>query len=103
MLTADRKEAPMAEDGQVRFSARVRWWNEASGRGLAVVDVPADLVASLGGRRQSRVAGTLAGAPFSGSTMLVAGGGFCVGLSKAALRAARASVGDDVDIEIARA
>ena len=93
----------MAADSQIRFTAKVRWWDEASGRGLAVVDVPVELVAMLGGRLQYRVAGTIAGTTFSGSAMLVAGGGFCVGVSKAALKAANSSVGDDVDIQIARA
>jgi hypothetical protein len=32
--------------------------------------------------------------------MLVAGGGFCIGVSRAALQSARASVGDEVDVEI---
>jgi hypothetical protein len=85
---------------QVAFRARVRWWDEASGRGLAVVDVPSDLVASLGGRRQYRVNGTLSGSPFAGSTMLVAGGGFCIGVSKAALKVAAADVGDEVEVAV---
>ena len=87
----------------IRFTGRVRRWDEAKPGGLAVVDIPAELVATLGGRRQMRVAGTIAGAPFTGSTMLVAGGGFAVGVSKAALKAADASVGDEVAMEIARA
>jgi hypothetical protein len=48
------------------------------------------------------VTGTLGGAPFSGSGMLVAGGGYCVGVSKAALKAAGVRVGDEVDVAIAR-
>jgi hypothetical protein len=101
MLAADRKEMhPM--DGRATFVGRVRHWDEASGRGLAVVDIPTALVADLGGRRQYRVAGTLRGTPFSGSTMLVAGGGFCVGVSKAALAAAGAGIGDEVEVEIGR-
>ena len=83
MLAADRKEVPMGDAGQIRFRSRVRFWDEAKGAGLAVVDVPGDLVPVLGGRRQYRVAGTLAGAPFDGSGMLVAGGGYCVGVSRA--------------------
>ena len=86
----------------VRFIGRVRQWREDKPGGLAVVDVPADLVAELGGRRQMRVTGTLAGTPFTGSTMLVAGGGLCVGVSRAALRAAEAAVGDGVELSIAR-
>ena len=34
--------------------------------------------------------------------MLVAGGGLCVGVSKAALKTAGASVGDDVALLLAR-
>jgi hypothetical protein len=32
--------------------------------------------------------------------MLVAGGGFCVGVSKAALKSASASLGDTVDLTL---
>jgi hypothetical protein len=32
--------------------------------------------------------------------MLVAGGGFCVGVSRAALTSADLSVGDEVDVEL---
>jgi hypothetical protein len=35
--------------------------------------------------------------------MLVAGGGYCVGVSRAALKAARATIGDEVDVAIERA
>ncbi len=68
-----------------------------------MVDVPAELVPGLGGRRQLRVVGTLDGSAFTGSTMLVAGGGFCVCVSAASLRAAGASVGDDVTLDLPRA
>lgn len=84
----------------VAFSGRVRRWREDKPGGLAVVDIPAGLVADLGGRRQMRVTGNLNGTPFTGSTMLVAGGGLCVGVSKAALTAAKAVVGDEVQLSI---
>ena len=87
----------------VQFRGKVRRWREDAPGGLAVVDVPAALVSQLGGRRQMRVSGTCNGAPFTGSTMLVAGGGFCVGVSKAAMKAARVGVGDEVDMSIAPA
>ena len=89
--------------GPVTFRGRVRRWDESKPGGLAVVDIPAELVPGLGGRRQYRVEGTLNGAPFGGSTMLVAGGGFAVGVSKAALAAAKATVGDEVELVIAPA
>jgi hypothetical protein len=71
--------------------------------GLAVVDVPAELVVELGRRRRMRVTGTLNGTPFTGSAMLVAGGGFCVGVSRAASKAASAGLGDRVELSIAPA
>jgi hypothetical protein len=85
------------------FRGRIRRWREDKPGGLAVIDIPLELAAELGGRRQTRVAGKLNGVPFTGSTMLVAGGGFCVGVSSAALKASGVSVGDDVDIQIERA
>jgi hypothetical protein len=85
----------------VQFTGRVRRWREDKPGGLAVVDIPPELVDPLGGRRQMRVSGTLNGAAFTGSTMLVAGGGLCVGVSRSSLRAAGAAVGDDVALAIA--
>ena len=87
----------------VTFRGRVRRWREDKPGGLSVVDIPADLVAELGGRRQMRVTGDLNGTPFTGSTMLVAGGGLCVGVSKAALKVAGAALGEEVHLSIAAA
>ena len=84
------------------FRGRVRRWREDKPGGLAVIDIPLDLVAGLGGRRQMRVAGSLNGVPFTGSTMLVAGGGFCVGVSRAALQDCRVSLGDEVEVRLER-
>ena len=86
----------------VKVSGRIRQWSDDKPGGLAVVEIPADLVEPLGGRRQMRVTGTLEGKPFTGSTMLVAGGGFCVGVSKAAMKAAGVTLGDEVRLEITR-
>jgi Domain of unknown function (DUF1905) len=86
----------------VEFRGRVRRWREDKPGGLAVVDIPEDLVGELGGRRQMRVAGSLNDTEFTGSTMFVAGGGLCVGVSKAALKTAGASVGDDVALSLSR-
>jgi hypothetical protein len=84
----------------VEFSGHIRRWREDKSGGLAVIDIPQELVADLGGRHQARVVGSLDGVAFTGSTMLVAGGGFCVGVSHASLRAAALSVGEDVDVEL---
>ena len=85
------------------FHGRIRRWREDKPGGLAVIDIPLDLVAELGGRRQMRVAGLLNGVPFTGSTMLVAGGGFCVGVRGAALKASGVAVGDGADVQLERA
>ena len=84
----------------VRFRGRIRRWREDKPGGLAVIDIPPELVTELGGRRQMRTAGSLNGAPFAGSTMLVAGGGSCVGVSGAALQASGLAVGDDVEVQL---
>ena len=47
--------------------------------------------------------GTLNDTPFTGSTMLVAGGALCVGVSKANLTTAGAVIGDSVRLSIERA
>ena len=88
---------------QIQFRGRIRHWKEDPPGGLAVIDIPADLVATLGGRRQWKVTGTVNGAAFAGSTMLVAGGGYCVGVSKAQMRSAGVGVGDEVELRLARA
>jgi Domain of unknown function (DUF1905) len=85
------------------FRGRIRRWREDKPGGLAVIDIPAELVGGLGGRKQMRMAGSLNGVAFTGSTMLVAGGGFCVGVSRAALKAAGAEVGDEVEVRLGRA
>jgi hypothetical protein len=86
----------------VNFRGRIRRWKEDKPGGLAIIDIPAELVADLGGRRQMRIAGALNGAPFTGSTMLVGGGGFCVGVSRSAMQAAEVTVGDEVDVQLER-
>lgn len=84
----------------VVFRGRVRRWREDKPGGLAVIDIPLELVPELGGRRQMRMAGSINGVPFTGSTMLVAGGGFCVGVSRGALQASGVPVGDEVDVQL---
>jgi hypothetical protein len=59
---------------RIAFRGRVRHWREDPPGGLAVVDVPAEQVGELGGRRQYRASGSLNRTSFTGSTMLVAGG-----------------------------
>jgi Domain of unknown function (DUF1905) len=67
---------------------------------VTVADIPAKFVEALGGRRQMRVSGTLNGKPFTGATMPVRGGGFCAGVTRAAMRAADVEVGDKVTLAL---
>src|SRR5215469_526653 len=87
----------------VLFRGRIRRWREDKPGGLAVIDIPPDLVTELGGRRQMRMVGSLNGVPFAVSTMLVAGGGLCVGVSRAALHASGVAVGDEVEVQLKQA
>ena len=84
----------------IRFTSKIRYWNEKMQSGLAVADIPARFVEALGGRRQMRVSGTLNNTPFTGATMLVAGGGFCVGVTKDAMRAASVTVGGRATLDL---
>jgi Domain of unknown function (DUF1905) len=86
----------------IRFRGTIRHWKQDPPGGLAVVDVPPERVADLGGRRQYRVEGSINGSPFAGSTMLVAGGGFAFGLSKATMKSAGVAVGDEVEVDVQR-
>jgi hypothetical protein len=86
----------------IRFSARIeRPWSDPTGGG-ALVDVPADAIAALGGLKQMRVIGTLNGLAFKSSTMPAGGGRLCVGVHKAMREAAAVSYGDLVELEIER-
>jgi hypothetical protein len=84
----------------VRFRARVRHWDPEKGAGLAVVDVPAEVVPALGGLRQQRVHGTFAGAAFTSNVMPAGGGRLALSVSKAMLTAAGIAVGGDAAVEI---
>jgi len=87
----------------VRFSGTIEFFDPEAGKGLAVIEIPAEHVATLGGRKQFRVTGTLDGTPFTGSTMARKGGSFCVAVSRAALSAAGLAMGDPAEVTLARA
>jgi hypothetical protein len=84
----------------IRFAATVRYWDPEKGSGLAVVDVPAEHVAALGGLKQQRVRGSIGGVAFASNVAPAGGGRLALSVSKAVLAAAKAAVGDAVEIEI---
>jgi hypothetical protein len=75
-------------------------WLAGRGYRVHLVDVVPGHVRAVAAQAAD---GDLNGAPFTGSTMLVAGGGMCVGVSKAALTAANVAVGDEVQLSITSA
>ena len=84
----------------VRFSAAIRRWNEEKGSGLAVADVPPELVAAFGGLKQQHVEGTIEGRPFGSNVMPAGGGRLAISVSKAMQTAAGKSVGDVAAFEV---
>ena len=86
----------------IRFRAAIRYWNPDKASGLAVADVPSEHVTTIGGLKQQRVHGTIAGAQFTSNVMPAGGGRLALSVSKAMMSAAGAAVGDEVDLEISR-
>jgi hypothetical protein len=84
----------------IRFAGTVRYWDPTKGSSLAVVDIPAEHVHALGGLKQQRVRGSLAGAEFTSNVMPAGGARLALSVSKAMMAASHLVVGDDADVEI---
>jgi Domain of unknown function (DUF1905) len=84
----------------IRFAGEIRYWNPDRASGLAVADVPVEHVEDLGGLKQQRVSGTIAGRDFTSNVMPAGGGRLALSVSKAMMSAAGAAVGDVVEFEI---
>ncbi|HEX6336805.1 MAG TPA: DUF1905 domain-containing protein [Jiangellaceae bacterium] len=84
----------------IRFTGLIRYWNPDKASGLAVTDIPTDHVAALGGLKQQRVRGRIAGADFASNVMPAGGGKLALSVSKAMMKAANIAVGDTTEIEI---
>ena len=84
----------------IRFSGQIRYWNAEKESGLAVVDVPADHIPTLGGLRQQRVRGTIGGADFVSNVMPAGGGRLALSVSKAMMAAAKVAIGEAAEIAI---
>ncbi len=81
-----------------RFQAEI----EDAGGGGAYVVLPAEVVTGLGGGARFRVTGVLNGVDFASSTMGMGDGRVCLGVHKATRQAAGVSIGDLVDVSVAR-
>lgn len=84
----------------IRFTGLIRYWNPDKASGLAVTDIPSEHVAALGGLKQQRVHGHIAGAEFASNVMPAGGGKLALSVSKAMMKAATIAVGDTTEIEI---
>ena len=83
-----------------RFEGTIRHWNPEKQSGLAVVDVPSDHIASLGGLKQQRVRGTIGGAEFTSNVMPAGGGRLALSVSKAMMGAAGVGIGETAEVAI---
>jgi len=85
-----------------KFRGKVRYFRPDKASGLAVIDVPKDVTADLGGLKQMRVRGVLNGVEFTSNTMPAGGGVLALSVSKKLLDSAGLKVGQSADIEVER-
>ncbi len=84
----------------IRFAGTIRYWDPVKSSGLAVIDIPAEHIPALGGLRQQRARGSLAGTDFASNLMPAGSGRLALSVSKAMMAASHLAVGDDADVEI---
>lgn len=84
----------------IRFRAPIRYWNPEKAGGLAVVDIPPEHVATLGGLKQQKARGSIGGAAFASNLMPAGGGRLALSVSKEMMKAGGVSIGDDAEFEV---
>jgi hypothetical protein len=84
------------------FRGTVRYFRAEQGSGLAVVDIPPDVAAALGGLKQMRVTVKVNGQDFHSNTMPAGGGSLSLSLSQKLLDAAGLKVGAEGEFEVER-
>lgn len=87
---------------RMTFQGTIRYFRPERAAGLAVVDVPGDVTAALGGLKQMRVRGALNGTEFASNTMPAGGGVLALSVSRKLLDAAGLRVGDRAEVAIDR-
>ena len=92
--------SPMS--GNRAFRATVRFFRPEQSSGLAVVDVPDDVTAALGGLKQQRVRAIVNGREFTSNTMPAGGGKLALSLSRQILKDCGLSVGAEASFELER-
>lgn len=87
---------------RARFRGTIRYFRPERASGLAVLDIPNDIAAVLGGLKQMRVRGTLNGTEFTSNTMPAGGRVLALSVSRKLLDVAGLTIGDEVEIAIER-
>jgi hypothetical protein len=100
VLLYDRRLDPAAIMPGMNFVATVRYWNPEKASGLAVVDVPGEVVTMLGGLKQVRVRCTINGTEFVSNTMPAGGGKLALSVSQAMLKAGGVGVGQEATFHV---
>ena len=84
----------------IRFASAIRYWSPDKASGLAVADIPTELIPAFGGLKQQRVAGTIGGRAFTSNVMPAGGGRLALSVSKAMQRDAGNRVGAVAEFEV---
>lgn len=85
-----------------RFRGQVRYFRPEKASGLAVIDIPPSITATLGGLKQMKVRGSLNDVEFTSNTMPAGGGVLALSVNRKLLDSARLEVGDSAMVEIER-
>lgn len=88
--------------GRERFRGQVRYFRPEKASGLAVIDIPASITATLGGLKQMKVRGSLNDVEFTSNTMPAGGGVLALSVNRKLLDSAGLGVGDSATVEIER-
>jgi hypothetical protein len=84
----------------MKFQAKIRYWKPELKGGLAVADVPSELIAHLGGLKQMKVKGTINGAAYESNVMPAGSGRLALSVSQKMMKAADVGVGEQAKFEI---
>lgn len=84
------------------FRGQIRYFRPEKASGLAVIDIPASITATLGGLKQMKVRGSLNGVEFTSNTMPAGSGVLALSVNRKLLLSAKLEVGDSATIEIER-
>ena len=84
------------------FRAAVRFFRREQASGLAVIDLPPEVTAELGGLKQQRVRATVNGRECTSNTMPAGGGKLALSLNRQILKDAGLDVGDEATFSVER-